>query len=92
MIDANGGYRRLDLVGDELEPKLLDVMDDDEGELVVLRREGLLGAEKSIELQVVAIGAPAGQIDVHPGLDAAFRSLVVASHSTTSGARGFFHL
>ena len=27
----------LDLVGDELEPKLLNVMDDDEGELVVLR-------------------------------------------------------
>jgi hypothetical protein len=36
MIGANGVYSRLDLMRDELEPKLLDVMDDDEGDLVVL--------------------------------------------------------
>jgi hypothetical protein len=52
MIAANGRHGRLDLEGDEFEPKLLDVMDDDEGELVVLLGDGLLGAEKSIELQV----------------------------------------
>jgi hypothetical protein len=49
VIGANGGHSRLDLVCDELEPKLLNVMDDGEGELVVLLRDWLLGREQAIE-------------------------------------------
>jgi hypothetical protein len=56
-------------VGDELEPKFLDVMDNDESDFVMLARERLLGSEQEIELEVVGVGAPAGEVDVHARLD-----------------------
>jgi hypothetical protein len=72
MVATNGSHGRLDFMGDELEPKLLNVMDDDESNLIVLLRDRLLGGQQQIELEVVAVGAPPREVEMHAGLHPAF--------------------
>src|ERR1700758_237887 len=76
MIDTNRGNRRFNLVCNKLEPELLNVVDDDERDLVVLLRDRSLRGEQEVELEVIAVSAPPGEIDVHAGLDPTLRGLV----------------
>jgi hypothetical protein len=71
---------------DELEPKLLNVVDDDEGDLVVLLRDWLLGGKQAIELEVLAVGAASGEVDVHACLDPTLGGLF-GIHSIASARR-----
>ena len=64
-------------MSDEFQPKLLNVMDDDEGNFIVLLRQRLLSAKEEIKLQVVAVGAPSGEVEMHAGLDPTGLGLIV---------------
>jgi len=86
MVRTNGDDGRLDLMRDELEPKLLYVMDDDEGNFVMLQRDRLLCGEEEIELEIFAIGVLPGEVDMHASLDPTLGDLV-AIHSKGSACR-----
>src|SRR5579862_438135 len=88
MIGTNGGDRRFELVRNELEPKFLHVVNDDEGDFVMLLCQRLLGSEQQIELQISAVGLPPGEVEMHAGLDPAALGLVVV-HGGLRGAAEF---
>jgi hypothetical protein len=62
------------------------VVDDDEGNLVVLLRDWLLGGKQAIELEVFAVGAASSEVDVHACLDPTLGGLF-GIHSTASARR-----
>ncbi len=71
MVGADrldGGFQ---FVRHQLEPQLLHMVDHHKGELVMLLGQRLLGGQQGVELQIVAIGLPAGEVEMHLGFDAA---------------------